>query len=212
MIALRPLRFTAVLAAALCLGVALSGCISVFPKSKPAQLYQFGQTAPPPAEAAPGQAGFAVATAFTGFDRAAATDRILTVNGGEVAYIKDARWAANAVALFDQALQRAFDADPGPARLVSRGEMGRRDYLLKLDVRRFEAEYRNGADSPPTVVVEVHASLDRMSDRVNAAEHLFRAEVGAGDNRVGPIAGAFDKATSQVVGQIVNWVDAKGAT
>jgi cholesterol transport system auxiliary component len=197
------------LAAALAAAAMLAGCISLLPKAQPVQLYRFGETAPAPSQAA-AQARFTIAPALTGFDRAAAGDRILTVNGGEAAYIKGSRWVSSALSQFDNAVQRAFDADNGPARLASRGEMGRGDYLLKLDVRRFQAEYRNGAGAPPTIVVDVHASLGRTSDRLNAGAHVFHAEVTAGDNRVGPIADAFDKAVAQVVGEIVAWADNKG--
>jgi cholesterol transport system auxiliary component len=151
-------------------------------------------------------------TAVTSWDRASATDRILTVQpNGEVAYIKSARWVSGAPALFDQALQRAFDADEGPARIITRGQMGRSDYVLKVDVRRFEARYDNGADFAPTINVEVRAALTRSADRIVAGERLFRASVPASENRVGPIAAAFDKAVAEVVGQMVAWVDAKGA-
>ncbi len=148
----------------------LGGCISLFPNAEPVQLYRFGATAPQVQEKASGGAGFGVLLAVTGFDRAAAGDRILTVTGTQAAFIKDARWVTSSVGLFDSALHDAFDADQGPARLVDRAEIARIDYVLKLDVRTFEARYDNGQDAAPTIVVDVHAALDRTHDRIVVGE------------------------------------------
>ncbi len=188
----------------------LVGCISLFPKADPAQLYRFGTTVPQLQETASGKPGFDVFLTVTGFDRAAASDRILTVTGTQAAYIKDARWVTSSVALFESAVQHAFDADQGPARLIAHGEIGKVDYVLKLDVRTFEARYDNGQDAAPTIVVEVHAALDRTHNQSIAGDRSFKASVTASDNRVGAIAEAFDQAVAQVLGQLVAWVDARG--
>jgi len=188
----------------------LAGCISLFPKTDPAQLYRFGATTPQVQETASGAPGFGVFLAATGFDRAAASDRILTVTGTQAAYIKDARWVTSSAALFDSALQRAFDADQGPARLVDRAEIAHTDYVLKLDVRTFEARYDHGQAATPTIVVEVHAALDRTNDRIVVGDRSFKASVAASDNRVGAIAEAFDQAVAKILGELVAWVDARG--
>ncbi len=188
----------------------LAGCISLFPKTDPAQLYRFGTTTPQLQETASGEPSFGVLLMATGFDRAAASDRILTVTGTQAAYIKDARWVTTSVALFDSAVQRAFDADQGPARLVDRAEIARIDYVLKLDVRTFEARYDRGQDVAPTIVVEVRAALDRTNDRTVVGDRNFKASVTASENRVGAIAEAFDQAVASVLGEVVAWVDARG--
>ncbi len=188
----------------------LAGCISLFPKTDPAQLYRFGTTTPPLQEIASGEPSFGVLLVATGFDRAAASDRILTVTGTQAAYIKDARWVTTSVALFDSAVQRAFDADQGPARLVDRAAIARIDYVLKLDVRTFEARYDRGQAVAPTIVVEVHAALDRTHDRTVVGDRSFKASVTASENRVGAIAEAFDQAVASVLGEMVSWVDARG--
>ncbi len=147
------------------LALSLAGCISVFPKETPSQLYRFGYDAAPARRASPpGGASLAVQAAPTGFDRPAASDAILAITGDQAAYLKGARWVAPATTLFDDALTRAFDANAGPARLIGRGEATRPDYLLKLDVRAFETHYDRGEAAPPTVVVEVYAALTRVSD------------------------------------------------
>ena len=188
----------------------LAGCISLFPKAEPVQLYRFGATTPQLQEIASGEPSFGVLLMATGFDRAAASDRILTVTGTQAAYIKGARWVTSSVALFDSALQRAFDADQGPARLVDHAGIAQTDYVLTLDVRTFEARYDHGQAASPTIVVELHAALDRTHDRILVGDRRFKASITASDNRVGAIAQAFDQAVAQVLGELVVWVDARG--
>jgi cholesterol transport system auxiliary component len=159
---------------------------------------------------ASGGPSFGVFLTVTGFDRAAASDRILTVTGTQAAYIKGARWVTSSAGLFDSALQHAFDADQGPARLVDHGEIATTDYVLKLDVRTFEARYDNGQAAAPTIVVDLHAALDRTRDRTVVGDRSFKASVTASDNRVGAIAQAFDQAVAKVLGELVAWVDARG--
>lgn len=193
------------LALAAALALTLGGCITLFPKVPPAQLYRFGSEV----QAAPsGQpARFAVLEDAVGFDRLAGTDRILTVTGDQVAYISGSRWAVAAPMMFDAALQRAFDGAGGPARLIQAGEATRPDFVLKVDVLRFEARYDNGDTAAPTVVIRLRASLNRNADHALIDSRTFEAKVPASDNRVTAIVAGFDQATSQVLGQVVAWVD-----
>jgi len=208
-----PKRFRARGFAVAVLGFLLVGCISLLPKEKPAQLYRFGVSAPPTAPRASGPGRFSVQVVPMGFARDAASDTILTVTGDQAAYIAGSRWVTSASSLFEAAVTRAFDADGGPARLIPHGEAVRPDYALKLDVRRFEARYDAGQQSPPTVVVELYAGLVRRAgDGATApAERIFQASVPASENRAGAIAAAFDSAVTKVLGEMVVWVDAKGA-
>ena len=205
---LPALRGFAVAAAA----VSLSACISLLPKAEPAILYRFGAaaTAPPAAEARGPM--FGVARLPTGFPPAAANDQIMTISNGEVAYIADARWVSPAAVLFDEAVVRVFDAAPGPARLVSRGEASRSDFSLKLDVRMFETQYVRGAEAAPDVVVSVRAVMTRNSDRSLMGERLFEVRTPAADNRVSAIVAAYDAAVGQALKDLVLWVNASGAS
>jgi cholesterol transport system auxiliary component len=205
----RLVRVLGVLACA----AALSGCISLLPKTKPAQLYRFDGAAP--AAAAPAAANgatFAVQKGVGSFDRAAASDRILTLEGDKAAYIAEARWVAPAAVLFDQALMRAFDDNPGPARLLGRGQRAARTaYALRLDVRDFATVYTQGPKAAPTVVVRVRADLSKVEDQAVVGDQMFEAKVRAGDNRVAAIAAAYDQAVGEVLGKLVAWVNAPGA-
>ena len=188
---------------ALCVCAAvLSGCISLLPKSKPAQLYRF---VPPPAAApaAPASAS-AVAVFLTNgsFQNESADDRMLTITNGRAAYIADSRWVAPAEVLFDQAVSQAFDASP--VRLIARGQQGRSAYGLRLDMRNFETRYDNGEKAAPTVVVRLHAALNR-ADQTSVGEREFEARVPAADNRVGAIVAAYNQAVAEVIQKLVAW-------
>jgi len=193
-----------------CLAAAsVAGCVSLLPKDKPVQLYRFGESAAPGAAHAPAASAFLVRSAATSFERAAAGDRILTVQGDQAAYIKGARWVSPAAILFEAAVARAFDADGGAARLLARGEAARAELTLELDVRTFEARYGSDPQAAPIVRIEVYAALGAPAAKGDRAR-LFAGEAAASDNRVGAIAIAFDQATNKVLGELVAWVDAKG--
>lgn len=204
------IRNTARALTAAALVISLSGCISVFPKSKPASLYRFGEAEVSVPKGPPG-AMFGVLKTPSTFTRAAAGDRILTSTNGEMAYIADARWVSPAFVLFEEATARAFENDPGRARLIGRGEVAKADMMLRLEVRTFEADYVNGPKVAPEIVVRVRGVLNRSQDRALIGDQIFEARVKAADNRVGAIVPAFDQATAKVLGDVVAWVNASGS-
>ena len=190
--------------------LALSGCISLLPKTKPSQLYRFGQSA---AASAPGPVGGAVGGTVGvfltngSFPNEAAGDRILIITGGKAAFVAQSRWVAPAGVLFNEAVAHAFDADTGRVRLISRGQQAKIGYALRLDVRNFETRYDAGPDAAPRVVVRVRAILT-SADLSKTAEQIFEVGTRAGDNRVGAIVSAYDKSLGDVLGQVVAWTNA----
>ena len=181
----------------------LSGCISLFPKVPPAQLYRFGVEPAQTQAAAVG--GFNVQRLPITFTYAANGDRILTADGTSTAYIAGARWVAPAPSLFDEAESQAFQNAQGPARLLRVGDAASAPVSLRLDVQAFEARYENGPKAAPTVVVAVHAVLISTLDRKVLGDEVFISRQPAADNRVGAIVSAFDAAVGDVLGRIVDW-------
>lgn len=186
------------------LALPMAACVSLFPKGEPAQLYRFGDDLP--AAAAVAGSPFAVQLGPVDFADAASGDRILSVTGGEAAYIANSRWVSPAKVLFEEAVAHAFQGSDGRARLVTRGESVKADYVLKLDVRRFETRYAY-KDAAPQVLVEVRALLTDNKDRAVVGERVFSAEVPAAENRVSAIVAAYDQATDQVLGDLYAWVN-----
>ena len=205
MSASRPMRLA--LAAIAC--VALGGCISVFPKTKPAQLYRFDNEPLQAGASLPAASARVVARGNLRFETAAAGDRILTVTGASTAYIAGARWVSSAPILFEESLVRAFEAAGGP-RLAEGGSAIRATEVLNLDVQTFETRYDQGEKAAPEVVVQIRAQLIRTSDRGVVADQLFTSAQRAGDNRVGPIVDAYDAAVRDVLGKLAGWAAQQG--
>ena len=193
--------------AAAVLAIALSGCISVLPKSKPSQLYRFGM-GEADATSPPGGQGpiSGVVLQNVSFPRAAGGDQILTMTGGQAAYIGESRWISPAQVLFQEAVQHSFETHAHRTRLLSRGEIGAASAFLRLEVRSFEARYDQGSAAAPLVAVAVLARMSALDGQV-VGEQLFHAETRAADNRVGPITRAFDAGVEKVLGDITNWAD-----
>ena len=204
---MKPLAKAAL--AALVLPLALGGCISVFPKSKPAQLYRFANEPLQAGTNLPAASARVVARGNVRFETAAAGDRILTVTGPDTAYVAGARWVSPAPVLFEEALVRAFEAAGGP-RLAEGGSAIRATQVLNLDVQTFETRYDQGDKAAPEVVVQVRAQLIRTSDRGVIADQLFTSAQRAGDNRVGPIVSAYDAAVREVLGKLASWAAGQG--
>ena len=189
------------------LAAGLAGCVSLLPKSKPAQLYRLTPTVATKGVPTPGSVGV-----FDGggeFQPEAAGDRIVTVTNSHIAYIAQSRWAAPAQVMFERAMDTAFEGSGGHVRLVPRGAPAPTDYVLRVDVRNFEARYDAGEKAAPIVVVRVHAALARDRNRSLVSETVFEARVTAADNRVSAIVAAFSQATGQVLDQLVGWTNEK---
>ena len=179
----------------------LSGCISVFPKSEPSQLYRFGNSTGAAPQSTVARVG--VLRSGGSFALAAAGDGILTTTGTEVAYLAGARWAQPAPVLFDEALARAFSRNPGAAQLVVRGEPARAAYSLRIDVQSFEAVYNLPGKSPPEVTLGVHVVVVRASDRAIVADQTVSVAERASDNRVTAIVAAFDRGVGKALTEVV---------
>lgn len=207
---MNPIRFIPQALAVAAVAMALTGCITLLPKAEPVSLYRFGVEPVAAAKGPPG-ALFGVFKTPTVFTRASAGDRLLTIANGEAAYIAGARWVSPASILFDEAVARAFEADPGRARLIGRGEVAKADLVLRLEVRSFEAVYVDGPKAAPEILVQVRGVINRHNDRALVGDQVFEARVKASSNRVGPIVEAYDAATAKVLTDLTGWVSASSA-
>lgn len=180
--------------------MAAPGC-SLLKAPDPVQLFRFGQSAEAPV-GPPAAAGVTVLYTGTAFPREAASDRILTSTGVEVSYVGGSRWSAPALILFEEAVLRAFQRSP--VRLVRRGSTARADATLRVEVRTFEARYP-AADAAPTIVLESRALLTPLAAGGATLDADFSVQQPASENRVSAIAAAFDAASAEVLGRVVQW-------
>lgn len=203
----RPFALALALAAA-SLAVTLAGCISIFPKQVPAQLYRF-DAAPagaPDAPAAGDERRVDVVAPPVVVERAAATDRILAMTGPEAAFIAGARWVSPAAVLWDEAVRRAFATRSLRVRLLDRTELAGGRAFLRISVPVFEVRYA-APDAAPTVAVTLRALYAHRSGAFSA-ERTFTATAPAAENRVGAIVPAFDTAVEHVTTELLSWADA----
>ena len=192
----------------LALSLCLSGCISLFPATKPVQLYRFGGATSGPEVPAP--AALTVGRGPIVFPSDSGGDRLLTVSGSDAAFIADPRWVEPASLMFEEAVTAAFD-QPGSPRLAIRGETIGARASLRLQVRRFQTDYDQGPKAAPTVEVAVHAVLIRSADQSLAGEKLFVVREPAQENRVGAIVAAYGRAVATATGQIRDWTGTTAA-
>ena len=194
---------TALLLALAALGVGASGCISLFPKTKPSQLYRFGYVGPdaPPCPQA-GAAGVVVGPPL--FPKEAGNDQLLSVTGSEAAYIAESRWVSPASSLFQDAVEHAFQSSCA-VRLVRRQDFGAGVATLRLDLDRFETDY-SAPGAVPTVKVTLKATLLKKGGDF-AAERFFMGAETASENRVGPIVAAYSAATTQALTDLRAWTE-----
>ena len=186
--------------------LALTGCVTLLPKTKEVDLYRFGQPESAEAKVAPSNR-VAVFRSSGSFQHESAGDRLLTLSSGKIAYIAETRWAAPATTLWDQAVLGAFDANGGQVRLVSRGEPGAADYVMRLDVRQFETRFEQGAKRAPTVVVRVRVALTGGRSKTLQSERIFETQIKARENRVAAIVTAYDQAVIGLLKDVVSWTN-----
>jgi len=202
------MRNTAAAAALALVAVSLGGCFSLFPKAEPSLLYRLDAN-PPAAATAPSPAkGIDVIRARIEFNRAAATDRILTVTGGQAAYIAGSRWVSPAPVLFEEALERAFANSPTAPRLTQLGGASGARAVLRLTVDNFETRYDNGPETIPSAYVRVRAELLDNRTRALLGYRVFEGRANASDNRVSAIVQAYDAATTQALSALADWTGA----
>jgi cholesterol transport system auxiliary component len=203
-------RRTAAAVLGLVLAASLSGCVSLFPKAKPADLYRFTpQVAQAPQS--PDGKRIPISLSAVDFTAAASSDRILTMTGDEAAYIEGARWVSTAQAQFEEAIDKAFERGSSTTRIVERRQSASARLVMNVSVETFETRYENGPKAAPKVVVEVRAQLIRFPDRAVVGENLFRSEQAAGDNRVSAIVQAYNAAVTEVLTKLTAWTDEEAA-
>jgi cholesterol transport system auxiliary component len=190
------------------LAASLGGCVSLLPKSKPAQLYRFG-LGPTMSSPSPTQARAGLVIGSVSFPRASTSDGILTTTGDQTAYIAGARWVAPARVLFQEATERAFEAKSTTSQIVNIGDVGPAGAVLRLDVLTFEARYARPGRAP-VVVIELTARLSAPDGRL-LGQQVFSAKAPAGSDSVSAVVKAFDEATDKVLADVVRWTDARVA-
>lgn len=117
-------------------------------------------------------------------------------------YYANAAWTDNAPSMVQTLLIESFESTKSiPA--VGREAIGLRpDYVLKTDLREFEAIYE-GDNPVPTVWVRMNAKLVKMPERRIIASQTYGHKQPATGGKLTDIVASFDEALGRVLKEIV---------
>jgi len=147
------------------------------------------------------------------------TQRIaLKTSKSRFAYYADRRWADRAPLIMQTLLIETFE-NSGSIVSIGRDSIGlRSDYLLKTELRDFQAEYEGDpGGTEPVVHVTLNIKLVRMPKRDIVASRNFEVRVRAVSPRFEAVIEAFNVALERVLADAVVWslttaeADASGA-
>jgi cholesterol transport system auxiliary component len=138
-------------------------------------------------------------TASAGIDSARIA---LTHDPFTLEYYAKASWTDNAPGMVQSLLIESFERT-GKIVAVGPESAGLRpDYILKTDLREFQANYRND-DPIPTVIVRMTAKLVAMPQRKIVRAITSEKSVKAASTSFNDVLGAFDDAIGHVFRDIV---------
>ncbi len=126
-------------------------------------------------------------------------------------YFADVAWTDRAPQMVQTLVVESFE-NSGRIVSVGRESIGlRANYVLKTELREFQAEYmENGLSAPPNVRVRINAKLVVIPRRTIIAGDNFEASTTAADNTLDSIVLAFDDALGKVLRRMVEWTLANG--
>jgi cholesterol transport system auxiliary component len=182
--------------------LALAGCASLFVATPPGHLYRLSADGTYPATLPRVTAQLLVdlPQAPAGID----TTRIaLTRAPFSLDYYADSEWTDRVSALVQTALLASFENSKAITAIDSESTGLRADFILKTEIRHFEAV--GDGSAPPTVWVAMTARLVAMPQREIIAQASFERRVPAAANEVPAVVAAFNAAADAVIKDIVMW-------
>lgn len=191
--------------------VSLSSCAGAL-TSPPAKLYTL--TPAKRYDPALPQAGFQLLVETPVAGAALDTPRIAVERTAtSIDYLADASWTDRAPAMLQGLLVQSFE-DSRKIVSVGRDSAGlRSDFVLRTEIRDFQAEYSvPAASNPDRVHVRLAAKLVGMPRRAIEAGETFEAVVPVKDGGVQGVVTAFDTALGQVMERLVAWALRTGSS
>jgi len=119
-------------------------------------------------------------------------------------YFADSEWTDRAPLLVQTAILQSFE-NSRAVTAIDRESVGlRADFILKTELRHFEAVY-DSSEGPPEIWVAVNLRLVNPSSREVVAQTSFERRRRASANDVPSVVSAFDEALGGVMKDIVVW-------
>ena len=133
------------------------------------------------------------------------TTRIaLSHSAVSIDYFADSEWTDRLPQLVQTALLESFE-NSRAITAIDRESIGlRADFILKTEIRHFEALY-DSPNGPPVVWVAIITRLVAPSGREIVAQSSFERREQASANEIPRIVLAFDEALGAVIKDIVVW-------
>lgn len=133
----------------------------------------------------------------------------------ELKYFDRSNWTDLAPKMVQALMVESFE-NSGKILAVGRESVGlRADYVLKTELREFQAEYVSemsqlgtGVDidaAPPQIRVRMNVKLVKLPQRSIVASHTFESIKTAHMNSMESIMGAFDEALGKTLKGVVVW-------
>jgi len=133
------------------------------------------------------------------------TSRIAIRTGAvSIDYYEGANWIDTAPRMVQTLLVESFENSKHIVGVGRQSAALRADYTLLLDLREFQAEFKNG-DARPEAHVRLNAKLVRLPQRVIVAAKTADFSTRAQDGRMGAVVRAFDDSLGRALKTIVEW-------
>jgi len=189
--------------------LALAGCSGLLGGGAPAHLYRLTpkSTYPPNLPHPSVQLLVDVPLAPAGLDNSRIA---LSRSPISIDYFADSEWTDRAPLLVQTAILQSFENSKAITALDRESVGLRADFILRTEIRHFEAVY-DSSDGPPEVWVAINVRLVNPSSRDVVAQSVFERRQRASANDVPSIVSAFDEALGGVMKDIVVWTVANPA-
>jgi cholesterol transport system auxiliary component len=119
-------------------------------------------------------------------------------------YFADSQWTDRAPIVVQTALLESFENSGGIVAIDRESPELRADFVLRTEIRHFEAEYES-ADKPPLIQVTVNVRLVNSATHTIVGQKSFTRPVQATENDVPHVVQAFDEGLGGVIKEIVAW-------
>jgi cholesterol transport system auxiliary component len=126
------------------------------------------------------------------------TERIAVLKGRQLDYYRGAQWGGRMTEVVQTLLVDSFQDQQLFRSVTAEQSRVASQYVLDVSVRDFQAEYASD-NSAPSVHVTILGRLIRVVDRQLVDTFAATAQTKASDNRLGPVAAAFEDAAHKVV-------------
>lgn len=138
----------------------------------------------------------------------------------EMRYFELANWTDLAPKMIQTLIVESFE-NSNRIVAVGREAIGlRSDYILKTELREFQAEYAQrlpqntdnglGNVAPPIIRVRINAKIIKMPRRSIVASKNFEYTVDVAENSMEAIIGGFDDALGKTMRRLVEWTLVNG--